>query len=138
MRQLRLASLVTFHGAVLMTCSLVGIVGYYGQHGRFQITAGIPAMAGLILILGARCNLWSERTRAWLLFFLTFAFGMIVTRLAIRFIPQAFQPLRKRVYFPVMALSSIVTSLLLLWRLQRFTSKGRIAPPSTERQNDTW
>jgi uncharacterized membrane protein YfcA len=107
------------HAAVLICSSLIGIVGYYRQHGVFQVTACIPATAGLVLILLTTLDFTSERTRAWLLFGVAFVFGLIVTRLALRFVFQDFQPLRKRLYFPAMTLSSIVSCAVLLRHLAR-------------------
>lgn len=108
------ARMAALHACVLICSSLIGIVGYYRQHQAFQITACIPASAGLLLLLLAMAPLSSERRRAWLLLAFTFGFGIVVTRLALRFAPQDFQPLRKRVYFPVMALSSWLTCLVIV------------------------
>jgi len=112
--------LVTLHAAVLLCSSLIGSVGYYLQYSRFQITACIPGAVDIALLVLSRVCLTSERLRAWLLLAITLAFGLVVTRLALRFLPEDFQPLRKRIYFPVMALSSVLTSVALARRLARF------------------
>lgn len=107
------------HAGVLIGSSAIGLAGYYRQHHVFQITACIPAAVGALLLLLAHLPLRRERLRAWLLLLLSFGFGLVVTRLALRFVAQDFQPLRKRLYFPAMALSSLLTCLLLaraLWR----------------------
>ena len=122
----RVGPIVTLHGAILIGCSLIGTVGYRLEHGRFQITSGIPAVVGLGLILVAQRNLGTGRAGAWLLFAVTLAFGVVVTRLSFRFVPQDFQPLRKRIYFPVMALSSIATGLTVARHLYRTARSGRV------------
>lgn len=114
------------HAGVLIGSSVIGLVGYYRQHQAFQITACIPASAGLLLLLLALAPVSPERRRAWLLLAFTFGFGLVVTRLALRFAFQELQPLRKRLYFPAMALSSWWTC----WIMARAMRQKRVAPPS--------
>jgi hypothetical protein len=124
LRAPRIGAIVTLHGAILIGCSLIGTVGYGLEHGRLQITSGIPAAVGLGLISVLRSHLGTERGRTWLLFAMTLAFGVVVTHLSIRFVPQDFQPLRKRIYFPVMALSSIATGAIMARHLCRTARSG--------------
>jgi divalent metal cation (Fe/Co/Zn/Cd) transporter len=46
-------------------------------------------------------------------FLVILVFGIILTRMSLKFVFQEFQPLRKRINFPVMALSSIVSIILI-------------------------
>lgn len=112
------------HGALLIGCSLIGCIGYYAQHGAFQITALIPACVGLTLLGVARARLRDEHARRWLLLALTFAFGLVVTRLAWRFALEDFQPLRKRLYFPAMAISSWRSCLVTARQLRLFKARA--------------
>jgi hypothetical protein len=113
----------TLHGYLLIGCSLIGIAGYYAQHGAFQLTACIPASVGLTLLLVAKVPMRRQRARTLLLLAITFAFGLVVTRLAWRFVFQDFQPLRKRLYFPAMALSSALACAVMARRLRRPASE---------------
>jgi hypothetical protein len=111
----RTNTLIEYHGAILMTCSLTGVIGFYLQHGFLQPTAFIPSTIGVLLILITRIRFRNENLKFALLFLITLTFGIILTRMSIKFIPQDFQPLRKRIYFPIMASSSLVTAYLL-WK----------------------
>lgn len=111
---MRIERAARLNACVLIVSSSIGIFGYHHEHGRFQITACIPAGVGLALLFTTSMKLRSERLRWWLLFAITVAFGLVVTRLAIRFVLQDCQPLRKRIYFPAMAVSSMLSCAALL------------------------
>lgn len=119
---MRTITIVRLHGAVLILCSLVGAFGYYFQYHYFQITACIPAAIGTSLLLIAGTGVKDNSAGFMILFLITLVFGIMVTRMSIKFIPQTFQPLRKRVYFPVMAMSSIVTVVMIIKNYRRYKS----------------
>src|ERR1700749_2781280 len=98
---------IRLHSGVLIICSAIGGLGYYLQYNYFQITSCIPATIGFILLLITALNFRNKAVQFTLLFLVTLVFGIILIRMSVKFIPQQFQPMRKRVYFPVMALSSI-------------------------------
>jgi len=101
--------IIRLHSCVLIVCSTIGGLGYYLQFNYFQITSCIPATIGCVLLLITMLNFKNKGVQFMLLFLVTLVFGIILTRMSVKFIPQQFQPMRKRVYFPVMALSSIIT-----------------------------
>ena len=104
--------IATIHGIVLIIGTLVGFIGRYFQFNDTRFTALIPGSTGLLIIVLANAN--SERKYAPLAFFLVIlVFGIILTRMSLKFVFQEFQPLRKRINFPVMALSSIVSIILI-------------------------
>jgi uncharacterized membrane protein YidH (DUF202 family) len=105
---------IRLHSLVLVLCSLTGFFGFYFQYGIFQITAFIPAMVGLILFTISIIRSKNNIARHALLFLITLVFGIILTRMSATFIPQQFQPMRKRIYFPVMALSSIFAVVVMV------------------------
>jgi len=105
---------IRLHGYVLIICSMIGGLGYYLQYNYFQITSCIPATIGGVLLLITTLNFKNKHIQFILLFLVTLVFGIILTRMSVKFIPQQFQPMRKRVYFPVMALSSIITVIIMV------------------------
>ncbi|MBS1664884.1 MAG: hypothetical protein JST68_27805 [Bacteroidetes bacterium] len=104
--------IVRIHGLILIGCSLIGLFGYYFQNHFFQITACIPAAMGL-LVAGISF-FGAGRVRDAVLFVIVLAFGVMLTRMSLKFVFQPWQPLRKRIYFPVMAMSSIVTVFVMV------------------------
>jgi len=105
---------IRFHASVLIVCSFIGLFGYYFQYHYFQVTACIPAAVGLSLLVITQMDIENQNLKPGLLFLITLIFGVILTRMSIKFIPQEFQPLRKRIYFPVMALSSILAVIMMV------------------------
>ncbi|WP_295797267.1 hypothetical protein [Mucilaginibacter sp.] len=105
--------IIRLHSCVLIICSIIGGLGYYLQYNYFQITSCIPAIIGCVLLLITTLNFKNKRIQFMLLFLVTLVFGIILTRMSVKFIPQQFQPMRKRLYFPVMALSSIIAVIIM-------------------------
>lgn len=103
---------VKIHSLVLMSCSLIGLFGFYFQHHLFQITALIPFTVGLFLLTLSVVD-FNYKLRWVVIYITTLVFGIILVRMSLKFIPQEFQPLRKRIYFPIMAISSILTVIYL-------------------------
>src|SRR5262245_45198818 len=108
-------TIIRIHATILILCSLTGFFGFYFHNHFFQPTAVIPAVVGInmLLLSGVLCN--NPKVRRALGLLVIIVFGIIVTRMAIEFVSQSFQPLRKRIYFPVMALSSIITIVIITW-----------------------
>jgi hypothetical protein len=117
--ELSTKNLIYFHSAVLVVCSLIGFVGFYLQYNKFQLTAFIPGSVALLLLIVAKTKWHSDKLQFIILFLVTIIFGIILTRMSIKFVAQEFQPLRKRIYFPVMALSSIATVMLMFSKRHR-------------------
>lgn len=114
--------LVRLHASVLIVCSMIGLFGYYFQYGFFQVTACIPATVGMVLMIICSMQFSNPRVKYAILFVLTLAFGIMLTRMSIKFIPQQFQPLRKRIYFPAMAVSSIIAVVVMIRNYYRYRS----------------
>jgi len=117
---------IRFHASVLIVCSLIGLFGYYFQYQYLQATACIPAAVGLSLLVITQMDIENQSLKFGLLFLVILIFGVILMRMSIKFIPQQFQPLRKRIYFPVMALSSILTVIKMITNYlhQKALNKG--------------
>jgi uncharacterized membrane protein YjjP (DUF1212 family) len=103
----------TVHGIVLFAGTVVGFTGRYLQFDDIRLTALIPGAIGLLIILLANIRWGKENTRHMIFFIMTLIFGIILTNMALRFIFEDFQPLRKRINFPVMALSSCIAVILM-------------------------
>lgn len=114
--------LVRLHASVLIICSMIGLFGYYFQYGFFQVTACIPATVGMVLMIICSMQFGNAKVKYAILFLVTLAFGIMLTRMSVKFIPQEFQPLRKRIYFPVMALSSIAAVIIMIRNYSRYRS----------------
>jgi hypothetical protein len=105
--------IATIHGIVLIIGTFVGFIGRYLQFNDIRFTALIPGSIGLLIIVLARANCARENILQVAFFLVILVFGIILTRMSIKFMFQEFQPLRKRINFPVMALSSIVSIILI-------------------------
>ncbi len=108
--------MIKIHSLVLMMCSVIGFTGHYLQFGVARLTPWIPATAGLLIFL-VHYSYEKNKQRQWLyacLLIMILAFGILTTNMCIRFLPQAFQPLRKKIIFSVMSLSAWITIARLL------------------------
>ena len=105
--------IATIHGIVLILGTLMGFIGRYIQFNDIRVTALIPGSTGLLIIVVANSNWPKENIRHIVFFLVILVFGIILTRMSLKFVFQDFQPLRKRINFPVMALSSIASIFLM-------------------------
>lgn len=105
--------IATIHGIVLILGTLIGFIGRYVQFNDIMVTSLIPGSTGLLIIVLANSNWRTENIRHIAFFLVILVFGIILTRMSLKFVFQDFQPIRKRINFPVMALSSI-TSIFLM------------------------
>jgi hypothetical protein len=101
------------HGTLLLLGSLVGFVGRYIQFSDLRLTALIPRSIGISIIILANVKWRKEEIKQIVVFLIILIFGIILTWMALKFIFQDFQPLRKKINFPVMALSSIIAIVLM-------------------------
>ena len=101
------------HAIILIIGTLVGFIGRYFQFNDIRFTALIPGSIGLLIIVLSNSS-WSKEDMRHIAFFLVIlVFGIILTRMSLKFVFQDFQPPRKRINFPVMALSSIASIFLM-------------------------
>ena len=105
--------IATLYGIVLIFGTLVGFIGRYLQFNDIRFTALIPGATGLLIIVLANANSARENMLQLAFFLVILVFGIILTRMSLKFAFQEFQPLRKRINFPVMALSSMVSIILI-------------------------
>ena len=105
--------IATIHGIVLILGTLVGFIGRYFQFNDIRFTALIPGSIGLLIIVLSNSSWPKEDMRHFAFFLVILVFGIILTRMSLKFVFQDFQPIRKRINFPVMALSSIVSIFLV-------------------------
>jgi hypothetical protein len=106
--------IATIHGIVLILGTLVGFIGRYVQFNDIRVTALIPGSTGLLIIVLVNSNWPKENIRHIAFFLVILVFGIILTSMSLKFVFQDFQPIRKRINFPVMALSSIVSISLII------------------------
>jgi len=105
--------IATKHAIVLIIGTLIGFIGRYLQFNDIRFTALIPGSIGLLIIALAKAKCARENILHIAFFLVILLFGIILTRMSLKFAFQEFQPLRKRINFPVMALSSIVSIILM-------------------------
>jgi len=105
--------IATIHAIILIIGTLVGFIGRYFQFNDIRFTALIPGSIGLLIIVLSNSSWPKEDMRHIASFLVILVFGIILTRMSLKFVFQDFQPIRKRINFPVMALSSI-TSIFLM------------------------
>src|SRR5882724_3947401 len=106
--------IATLHGIVLLIGTFVGFTGRYIQFHDIRLTALIPGSFGLLIIVLATTNWARDEVRNAACFVVILVFGIILTRMSLKFVFQDFQPLRKRINFPAMAISSITALVLLV------------------------
>lgn len=120
--------MVKFHAFVLIVCSAIAFTGHYLQFGVARLTPWIPAAAGLVIFL---LHLLFKNKKGFVRFLpllAVLAFGILTTNMCIRFLPQEFQPLRKKIIFSVMSVSALATVSYNIWKLK--TGKGEKHQPS--------
>jgi len=93
--------IATIHGIVLILGTLIGFIGRYIQFNDIRVTALIPGSTGLLIIVVANSNWPKENIRHIVFFLVILVFGIILTRMSLKFVFQDFQPIRKRINFPV-------------------------------------
>jgi len=101
--------MIKFHSFVLINCSVIGFTGHYLQFGVARLTPWIPAAAGLIIIV---LHILFENKKGFLKYLpllAVLAFGVLTTNMCIKFLPQEFQPVRKKIIFCLMSFSAWVT-----------------------------
>ena len=106
--------IATINAIILIIGTLVGFIGRYFQFNDIRFTAVIPGSIGLLIIVLSYSGWPKENMRHITFFLVILVFGIILTRMSLKFVLQDFQPLRKRINFPVMALSSIASIFLMI------------------------
>ncbi len=97
------------HCTGLFVCSVIGFTGHWLQFGVARLTAWIPAAAGILILL---CGYRFKNSSSYLKYLpllMVAAFGTLTTIMCIRFLPQEFQPLRKKIIFSIMSVSAWAT-----------------------------
>jgi len=105
--------IATIHAIILVIGTLVGFIGRYLQFNDIRFTALIPGSIGLLIIVLSNSSWPKEDIRHFAFFLVILVFGIILTRMSLKFVFQDFQPTRKRINFPVMALSSMASIFLM-------------------------
>jgi len=117
--------MIRIHAAILVTCSFIGFTGHYIQFGVARLTPWIPAVMGIIIAL---IHKQFRNKKHWLKFLpviLVLIFGIITTRMCVRFLPQEFQPARKKIIFCMMSISAWVTMVFNALAIFR-TNNGQV------------
>ena len=122
--------MIKFHLIILVICSIIGFTGHYLQFGVARLTPWIPAATGFFIFI---LHSWLRNLRCFLkylpLFFIV-VFGIITTMMCIKFLPQEFQPLRKKIIFSLMSISSwatILYSVRILLKANSEQAKRQVA-----------
>jgi len=113
--------MIRTHTFVLIVCSVVSFTGHYMQFGILRLTPWIPATVGIITLVADHWLSDSKGLTRYAALVIIIVFGIITTNMCIRFLPQPFQPVRKKIVFSVMSLSAWITVALQMMRL--FMSK---------------
>lgn len=99
--------MIKIHSVILLVCSTIGFIGHYVQFGILRTTPWIPAIAGvLILFLTIQQKYFYYKLLP--LVIIVF-FGILTTSMCIEFLPQAHQPIRKKIIFSLMSISAWAT-----------------------------
>ncbi|RDY61462.1 hypothetical protein DX873_04680 [Flagellimonas nanhaiensis] len=107
-----MVQIIRLHSIVLILCSLIGFIGHFLQFGVARITPWIPASVGMILMFFTLVP--NKKIARYLSFFLIVSFGILVTNMLFTFWNQDFQPIRKKLIFLAMSLSSWVSILVFI------------------------
>ncbi len=110
-----LQKMIKVHSIILIICSAIGFTGHYYQFGVARLTPWIPATAGVIIIFSDLLFKNKKGFLKYLPIIFVLAFGILTTNMCIRFLPQEFQPLRKKIIFSVMSISAWVTIIYFFW-----------------------
>src|SRR4051812_1895298 len=109
MKQFNKNGMIKIHSAILFTCSVIGFTGHYLQFGVLRPTPWIPASAGCCILLLEWITKDRKSALKYVPLLAIMAFGILTTNMCIRFLPQDFQPVRKKIVFTLMSLSAWVT-----------------------------
>lgn len=114
--------MLKIHSYILIICSVIAFTGHYLQFNIVRFTPWIPAIIGVIILL---LNSISENHKPlkYLLPFIVLAFGITTTIMCIRFLPQDFQPIRKKIIFSIISISAWIAIFLEIRKL--FTAKNK-------------
>lgn len=96
------------HGLVLICCGIIGFTGHFLQFGVARITPWMPSAVGLFIILINYYLRNEPGFKKYLPLILAIVFGTVTTIMCFKFLPQASQPLRKKIIFIVMSGSAWV------------------------------
>lgn len=109
--------MIRIHSFILTICSLIGFTGHYYQFGIARLTPWIPAGIGLLIYVS---DLWFRQKPALrnIPIFIIVCFGVLTTIMTIDFLPQDYQPIRKKIIFSIMS-ASAWTVLFLRFRSTR-------------------
>lgn len=100
---------IIYHSLLLILCSCIGFIGHYLQFGFIRITPWIPATIGITLILIQSMKKEYKTLQTYLSFFIILLFGIILNRMNWSFLFQEWQPMRKKIIFSLMSISSFIT-----------------------------
>jgi len=101
--------MIKTHVTILVACSAIGFTGHYLQFGVARLTPWIPAGMGLLILLVNFLVKNEKGLLNYLPLILVLAFGILTTNMFIRFFPQDFQPIRKKIIFGLMSASAWIT-----------------------------
>src|SRR5882724_8355611 len=96
---LNIFNMIRLHSLVLIVCSCIGFVGHYIQYGVARLTPWIPATIGIFIFLFSYRVRKENGIMKYLPIVPVFIFGVVTTIMCARFLPQEFQPVRKKIIF---------------------------------------
>jgi intracellular septation protein A len=103
--------MIKTHTIVLSVCSAIGFFGYYRQFGIMRASAWIPAAAACFILFLYHLVKDRQVLLRYLPLLAVVLFGILTTNMTIRFLPQDYQPIRKKVIFTLMSASALITFL---------------------------
>ena len=111
--------MIKLHSGILLLCSMIGFTGHYIQFGVARLTPWIPAMAGLLIFL---LHVFLKNQKGVLKYLPVIAvvsFGILTTMMCLKFLPQEFQPLRKKIIFSLMSISAWATTIHVMMLMKK-------------------
>lgn len=106
--------IITYYSLILLLCSCVGFTGHYLQFGILRITPWIPAFIGILLLSIQYMKNKYRTFKTYLSLLILFALGILVLKMNWTFLFQDWQPLRKKIIFTVMSVSSTIALISIL------------------------
>ena len=115
--------MIRFYSFMLIICSTIGFTGHYLQFGIARLTPWIPATVGILILI---IHYWVKDKKGFLKYLpviFVFVFGCITTNMCIKFLPQEFQPVRKKIIFSLMTISAWTTVTYQMWLMLKLNEK---------------
>ncbi|MBG6133313.1 hypothetical protein IWQ47_004760 [Aquimarina sp. EL_43] len=119
---IKMKLIINIYSIILILCSVISFIGHYFQFQVIRITPWIPTSIGLFLLFINTLKTKNTKVIHQFSICIILGFGILVTSMCFFFLPEESQPIRKKIIFLIMSLSSWV-SLNFLTPIKFFRKK---------------